>query len=132
MSKQATATFKVKNWDEKPVIEGDEGTKLTRVSVSKSFHGDIEGEGMLEYLIFHHESGSADFIGMERVVGRIGDRSGSFVLQHSGTFGGGTATAKWFVVSGSGTGELRGLHGAGGFSSAHAEEYPMTFEYDIE
>ncbi len=132
MSKQATATFKIKSWDEKPFSEVDEGTKLTRVSVSKSFHGDIEGEGALEYLMFHHESGSADFIGLERVVGRIGDRSGSFVLQHSGTFEGGTAKAKWFVVPGSGTGELCGLRGEGGFASAHAEEYPLTFEYDFE
>ncbi len=132
MSKRATATFQVKSWDEKPYNEIDEGPKLTRASVTKSFRGDIEGEGTLEYLMIHRDDGSASFVGLERVVGRVGDRSGSFVLQHSGTFEGGTAKATWFVVPGSGTGDLRGLRGEGGFASAHAEDYPITLEYDFE
>ena len=132
MSKRATATFQVKSWDEKPYNEIDEGPKLTRTSVTKSFRGDIEGEGTLEYLMIHRDDGSASFVGLERVVGRVGDRSGSFVLQHSGTFEGGTAKATWFVVPGSGTGDLRGLRGEGGFASAHAEDYPITLEYDFE
>ncbi len=132
MSKRATATFQVKSWDEKPYDEIDEGPKLTRASVTKSFRGDIEGEGILEDLMIHRDDGSASFIGLERVVGRVGDRSGSFVLQHSGTFEGGTAKATWSVVPGSGTGDLRGLRGEGGFASAHAEDYPITLEYDFE
>jgi hypothetical protein len=56
--------------------------------------------------------GSAKFVGLERVVGRLGDRWGSFVLEHSGTFEGGVAEASWSVVPGSGTGEPRGLRGA--------------------
>ncbi|MFQ5890570.1 MAG: DUF3224 domain-containing protein [Gemmatimonadota bacterium] len=132
MSTRATATFQVKTWDEKPYDEIDEGPKLTRASVTKSFRGDIEGEGSLEYLMIHRDDGSASFVGLERVVGRVGDRSGSFVLQHSGTFEGGTAKATWFVVPRSGTGELRGLRGEGGFASAHAERYPITLEYDFE
>ncbi len=132
MSKRATATFQLKNWDEKPYSEINEGPKLTRASVTKSFRGDIEGEGTLEYLMIHRDDGSASFVGLERVVGRVGDRSGSFVLQHTGTFEGGTAKATWFVVPGSGTGDLRGLRGEGGFASAHAEHYPITLEYDFE
>ncbi len=132
MSKRATATFQVKSWDEKPYDEIDEGPKLTRASVTKSFRGDIEGEGTLEYLMIHRDDGSASFVGLERVVGRVGDRSGSFVLQHSGTFEGGTAKATWFVVPGSGTGDLRGLRGEGGFASAHADDYAITLEYDFE
>ncbi len=132
MKHSAAATFQVKNWDEKPYEEHDEGLKLTRATVSKSFQGDIEGEGTVEYLMVHRGDGTANFVGVERVVGRIGERSGSFVLQHSGTFEGGTAKATWFVVPGSGTGELRGLRGEGGFASGHAEDYPITLEYDFE
>lgn len=80
----------------------------------------------------HRDDGSASFIGLERVVGRLGDRSGSFVLQHTGTFEDGTAKATWIVVPGSGAGELRGLRGEGGFASAHAESYSMTLDYDLE
>ena len=132
MSKTAKATFQVKNWAENPYDEMEDGPKLTRASVVKSYSGDIEGEGTLEYLIFHRDDGSASFVGLERVVGRVGDRSGSFVLQHIGTFQGATAVATYSVVSGSGTGDLTGLSGEGGFASAHAEEYPITLEYNFE
>ena len=132
MSTHATATFEVKSWDEKPYDEMDGGPKLTRASITKSFTGDIEGEGTLEYLMMYRDDGSASFIGLERITGRVGDRAGSFVLEHTGTSDGSTATASWSVVPGSGTGDLRGLRGEGGFSSGHAESYPMTLDYDIE
>jgi hypothetical protein len=132
MSTHATATFEIKSWDEKPYNEIEGLPKLTRASVTKSFKGDIEGEGTLEYLMMYRADGSASFIGLERVVGRLGGRSGSFVLQHSGTFEGGVAKATYFVVLGSGTGDLRGLRGEGSFASAHAQQYPMTLDYDFE
>ena len=132
MSTHATATFQVKSWDEKPYNEIDNGPKLTRVSVTKSFSGDIEGEGTLEYLMIHRDDGSASFVGLERVVGRVGDRSGSFVLQHLGTYEEGTAKATFCVVPGSGTADLRGLRGEGSFASAHAEHYPITLDYEFE
>ena len=132
MSKTAKATFQVKNWVENPYDEMEDGPKLTRANVVKSYSGDIEGKGTLEYLIFHRDDGSASFVGLERVVGRVGDRSGSFVLQHIGTFQGATAVATYSVVPGSGTGDLTGLRGEGAFASAHAEDYPITLEYDFE
>ncbi len=122
-------TFEVKTWDEKPCGEIDGEAKLTRATVTKSFHGDIEGEGTLEYLMAYREDGSASFVGLQRVVGRVGDRSGSFVLQHSGTFEGGTAKVTWSAVPGSGIG---GLRGKGGFASAHQQRYPITLDYDFE
>lgn len=132
MSKLATATFQVKSWDEKPYDETEEGPKLTRARVAKVFSGDIEGESVVEYLMVHRDDGTASFVGVERVVGRLGDLVGSFVLQHDGTFVGGVAKAEWSVVPGSGTGDLSGLRGEGGFESGHAEEYSMTLEYDFK
>ncbi len=132
MSTHAKGRFEVKTWDENPYDETDGGLKLTRASVTKSFRGGIEGEGTLEYLMVYPGDGSAKFVGLERVVGRLGDRWGSFVLEHSGTFEGGVAEASWSVVPGSGTGELRGLRGEGGFASADAQRYPITLDYDFE
>jgi len=34
-------------------------------------------------------------------------------------------------VKGSGTGELKGLSGEGGFSSGHQTSYPITLDYDL-
>ena len=133
MRTHATGTFEGKTWDEKPYNEIDGGPKLTRASVTNSFHGDVEGEGTLEYLMIYRNERSASFIGLERVVGRVGDRSGSFVLQHSGTFEGDTAKTTWFVVPGSGTGDLRGLRGDGGSVAKHGQQHtPFTLDYDFE
>lgn len=132
MGEHATATFEVKSWDEKPYGEIEGEPKLTRASVSTSFQGEIEGEGTLEYLMVYLGDGSASFVGLQRVIGRLGDRPGSFVLQTSGTFKDGKAEETWSVVPGSGTGELRGLQGRGGFASGHAQAYTVTLDYDFE
>ncbi|MBI3913252.1 MAG: DUF3224 domain-containing protein [Chloroflexi bacterium] len=132
MGTHASTTFEIKGWDEKPYDEFEDGRKLTRASVIKSYTGDIEGEGKLEYLMAYAADGSANFAGLERVVGKIGGRAGSFVIQHSGTFENGAVKTKWFIVKGSGTGNLRGLRGEGEFSIGHAEQYPFGFDYSFE
>ena len=132
MNTHAKATFALNGWDEKPYDEMDGLPKLTRASVTKSYQGDITGEGNLEYLMMYRDDGSASIIGLERVVGSVGGRSGSFVLQHSGTFKGGVATVTLLVVPGSGTGDLRGLRGNGGFAVGHQQPYPMTLDCDFE
>ena len=132
MTIHASATFEIKAWDEKSYEEFEGGRKLTRASVKKVFHGDIQGESSVEYLMAYGGDGSASFVGMERVVGRVGDRSGSFVLQHSGTFVGGVAKEACFVAPGSGTGELGGLQGEGSFKARHEQQYVITLDYDFK
>ena len=39
------ATFKIISWDEEPFDEPEDGPKLARVHVKKSFHGDLSGAG---------------------------------------------------------------------------------------
>jgi hypothetical protein len=68
MKTHAKATFDVKAWDEKPYNEMNGLPKLTRVSATKSYQGDITGEGKLEYLMMYRDDGSASFLGLERVV----------------------------------------------------------------
>ena len=132
MKTHAKATFALDVWDEKPYNEMNGLPKLTRASVTKSYQGDIKGEGKLEYLMMYRDDGSASFIGLERVVGSVGGRSGSFVLQHSGTFEGGVAKVILSVVPGSGTGDLRGMRGEGGFNEGHNQAYDMTLDYGFE
>ena len=137
MSTQAQATFTIKSWDEK-TWEGQpynevSGAKITRASVTKSIQGDIMGEGSLEYLMSYHENGTVSFIGFERVVGSIGGRSGSFVLQRIGSGEGERITETYSVVPGSGTGELQGLRGKGSAGlGEQADRYPFTLDYEFE
>ena len=131
MTMQTTGTFKIASWDEKPFAEVEGGGKLTRASVIKSYSGEIQGTGTLEYLMTYRMDGSADFLGYERFVGRVRDRSGSFVLQHHGVFADGKAKETSLVVAGSGTGGLAGLKGKSEFSATHEQEYPVTLDYDF-
>ena len=131
MKQTANARFAIKNWDEKPYSEGQDLPKLTRASVTKALTGDIEGEGHVEYLMMYRDDGSATFIGLERVSGRIGGKSGTFVLQRLGVFESGQAKESYSVIPGSGTGDLRGLGGDGQSSVGHGLEHPFTLEYEL-
>lgn len=132
MKKSANARFAIQSWDEKPFAEGPDRPRLTRASVTKSFTGEVEGEGQVEYLMMYRGDGSATFVGLERVVGRIGGRAGTFVLQRLGVFEGGQAKESYSVVAGSGTGELSGLRGEGRTSVGHGNEHPFTLDYELD
>lgn len=131
MKQTANARFAIKNWDEKAYSEGEDLPKLTRASVTKTFTGDIEGESKVEYLMMYRSDGSATFVGLERVSGRIGARTGTFVLQRTGVFEGGQAKESYYVVPESGTGQLRGLRGEGSSAVGHGTEHPFTLDYEL-
>jgi hypothetical protein len=127
----ANARFAIKTWDEKPCGEAEQLPKMTRASVVKSFTGDLEGDGLVEYVMVYRGDGSATFVGLERVVGRLGGKTGSFVLQRAGVFEDGQARESYSVVPGSGTGELAGLRGDGSSAVGHGLEHPFTLKYDL-
>lgn len=111
----ATGTYKFSSWDEKPYAELDGAPKLTRAVVNNVYDGDLTGEGQSQLVMFYRSEASAVCAGYERVTGSLAGRSGSFVLQNDCTFEDGVVKTTWSVVPGSGTGELEGLRGDGGF-----------------
>lgn len=131
MKNTANARFTIRNWDEKPYSEGQNQPKLTRASVTKTYTGDIEGEGQVEYLMMYRSDGSAAFVGLERIVGRITGRSGTFVLQRTGVFENGQAKESYFVIPGSATGDLQGLAGDGSSSVGHGMEHPFVLSFEF-
>ena len=124
--------FEINSWDEKPYFEGKDGSKLTRASIAKSYVGDINGSGALDYLMAYNPDGSAHFVGMEQIEGKIGTKSGSFVLSHEGIFREGVASSSFKVIKGSATAGLIGLSGEGSFSTGHAKTVPIDFKYSFE
>jgi hypothetical protein len=133
MSTRATGTFKIQDWEEKPYDEIEGGRKLTRSSVKQAFAGDVEGEGAVEWLMCYRPDQTADFVGLQRIVGQIEGRTGSFVLlQTEGTFDGKVARGRLSVVPGSGTGELEGLRGTGEFSAPHGGEPSISLDYEFD
>jgi Protein of unknown function (DUF3224) len=128
----ATGRIDVKAYEPRPYDEVDDGPNLVEIHVSETFSGDIEGEGVVRFLQAVRQDGSASFVGIERVTGRVGGRSGSFLLQDTGTLEGNTVEGDWFVVPGSGTGELRGLRGDGRFSAELGQHASITLDYWFE
>jgi hypothetical protein len=75
---------------------------------------------------------SGTFVGIERVRGAVGGRKGSFLLQISGTDLGKERKAEWFVIPGSGTGDLKGLRGEGGFEAQRGQKGAVFLDYYFE
>jgi hypothetical protein len=133
MAERLTGIFKIEGWDESAYSEQEDGRKLTQASVKQSFSGEIEGEGSVKWLMCYRPDQTAEFVGLQRIDGRLGGRSGSFVLlQTDGSFDGTEAKGQLSVVPGSGTGELSGLRGQGRFSAPRASEASMTLDCDFE
>ena len=128
---RARVMFRITGWDEEPYDEAGDGARLTRAHVRRSFRGDLSGTGNLMYVMAHCAGGGALFTGFEKVAGSLDGRKGTFVLRHTGSYDGDTAAADCEVVPGSGTGELAGLSGTGGFAAGAAEEHGMTLDWEV-
>lgn len=112
MSTHARSTFKVVSWEQVPYEEPEQGAKLFRAEVKKVFSGDIEAEGAAILLMCQGENDGGGYVATERVTGRIGERAGSFVIQHGGAMAGNAVTDSFgYIVPGSGTNDLKGLRG---------------------
>jgi hypothetical protein len=108
---RASGTFEVKL---NPLaMDGNaEGATLGRMSIDKQFHGDLEATSKGQMLTTGTSvQGSAGYVAIEQVNGKLRGRSGSFVLQHSGTMTRGAPQLSVTVVPDSGTGQLAGLAG---------------------
>ena len=89
---------------------GDPG--IGRMSIEKTFHGDLAARSHGEMLAFRAETeGSAGYVALERVTGTLGGKRGAFVLQHSGLMTRGRPELTVTVVPDSGTEELTDLTG---------------------
>jgi hypothetical protein len=112
--------------------EPKEGPRLKEVQLVETFKGDIEGEGKARVLQAQWADGSLKYCTIERVVGALAGRRGSFLLQVGGMVQGQHNKGAWFVVAGSGTGELRGLRGEGGFEADLGKHGAWTLDYWFE
>lgn len=145
MTTHATGTIEAKTWDEKPFATVEGGMRLAHASSVDVYHGDVEGEATSAWVVTYgaatryepdgtpdYATATTSFKGLQRVVGRVGARSGSFVLEVSGGSEAGETYATWSVVPDSGTGDLRGLRGDGGFRYRSGERSSLTLDYDLD
>src|SRR3989337_3685092 len=88
MTTRARAVFQVTGWHEQPYEDLEGSGKLTRASVTQTFSGDIEGDGAVTWLMAYTADDAADYVGIQRITGRLGDRDGTVVLTTTGSFDG--------------------------------------------
>lgn len=125
MSEIARGTFDI---DLKPA-PSELGGAVGRYDFSKTFHGDLEGAGEGVMLsVGDPQSGSAGYVAIETVAGRLRDRQGSFALQQLGMMHAGSQSLYYEVVPGSGQRELEAITG----TLRLAIEDDGTHRYELE
>ena len=130
VAEHAAGAFDVKVEAQGEADKGD-GSTLARYSLDKQYHGDLEGTSKGTMLTAGTEvKGSAGYVAFERISGTLKGRSGSFVLQHSGTMARGELQQSITVVPDSGAGQLAGIAGKMTIIIA-AGKHSYEFEYSL-
>ena len=124
--------LRIAAWDEQPVAELDDGSKITRASISLSEPADGLESGTVESVMFYRPDGTSHYVNVMRLTATLDGRSGSFVLSGEGEFDGTTASGASDIVAGSATGDLVGISGTCTSSSTHADYPYMPLELHYE
>jgi hypothetical protein len=126
----AVAPFVIENFDEQPLSEA-EGSRFSRVTIGKTFTGDVAGTSVVEMMSVHNDAGPLAYVAVERFDVTVHGRAGTFAMQHSANNNGGTPRLDLVVVQGSGTGALTGIRGAGTIDIAPDGAHTLTLDYEI-
>lgn len=133
---EANATFELSNQRQVPTaddVAAVVGVELTHSAFEKTFTGDLEATSITEMLATKSPTGGAGYVAMERVVGRLNERVGTFVLLHLGTIDGtGEPVGHWVIVPGSGTGELSGVSGHAHIGADADGTHRLQLHYEID
>lgn len=129
MTSTATGTFDV---NLQPLdLHYDGGDRQGRMSIDKTFNGDLEATSQGEMLTAMTDvKGSAVYVAIERITGTLHGRKGSFVLHHRGIMDRGEQKLRVKVVPDSGTGELEGISGEMEIRIEEGKHF-YAFEYDL-
>jgi Protein of unknown function (DUF3224) len=111
MTQHANGAFEVKITPQ--AEDKSEGVALGRMSLQKTFSGDLQGTSHGEMLTaMGNVEGSAVYVAIERIKGTLQGRSGTFALSHRGTMTRGAQQLTIDIVPDSGTDELAGIAGS--------------------
>lgn len=105
---------------------------LLELHLRESFAGEIEGDSTVRALQVRRDDHSVSMVSLQRVRGKLAEREGTFVLQGEEIIERGMIKATWFVVPRSGTAELSGLRGEGGFEGEFGKGSAGWLDYWFE
>ena len=128
---QATGEFEVSLQPLDSFAKGNEGVTLGRLSIEKTFRGDLMAKSQGEMLnAMTPVEGSAGYVAIEQVTGTLHGKSGSFVLQHFGVISSTENRLVLEVVPDSGTGQLANLAGKMTIQ-IEGGHHMYTFDYSL-
>lgn len=104
---------------------------IARHILDKQFHGDLEATSKGEMLSTGGTQGTGGYVAIEIVTGKLGGRTGTFALQHTGSMIDNAFTITITVVPGSGTGQLAGLAGKMNITIAPGGKHSYDFDYTL-
>ena len=120
-------TFSVKSTLNPPIGEAAIG----HMSFHKQFEGALEAESVVEMLtVSGNMNGSAAYVAIERVTGRLQGKAGTFWLHHVGIMKRGEPSLSVQVVPDSASGELEGLSGSMKIDILEGKHF-YTFDFAI-
>ena len=126
----ATGTFEVKVTPQPSEDKTDDAT-LGRMTIEKQIHGDLEAISKGQMLTAGTPvKGSAGYVAIERVSGTLHGRTGTFILQHTGTMNRGVPGLVITVVPDSGTEQLAGLAGTMTINIVEGKHF-YEFDYTL-
>ena len=128
---RAKAKITVQNSEAKP-YDQTVSPALVEIRLSETFTRGIDGESPVRALQVLRDDRSACLVSAQRFSGKLGRRQGTFVLQGSETVDNGKIKATWFVIPGSGTSDLSGLRGEGGFDGDFGKGSDGWLDYWFE
>lgn len=115
-----------------PLAGPAEDATLGRMAIEKQYHGDLEATANGQMLTASTEvKGSAAYVAIERVSGKLNGRTGTFALHHRGVMVRGEPHLEVTVVPDSGTGELAGLEGTLRIVIAEGGKHSYEFDYTL-
>jgi hypothetical protein len=115
-----------------PQGTGTDPTAVGRMTLDKTFRGDLEATSVGEMLAVRTAvAGSAGYVAIERVTATLAGRAGTFALQHWGMMDKGTPELKIAVIADSGTGQLTGLTGTMTIDIQPGGKHFYTFVYAL-
>jgi uncharacterized protein DUF3224 len=126
----ANGELHVTAWEELRSEDLGDGRRVVHGRLEDALSGGFEGTASWDNLLFYRADGSASFVTLGQMRGRLGDREGSFAVATRGTYDGEWVRSSWAIVVDSGTGELTGISGTGELETQPG--HPGVYSLEVE
>ena len=125
----AKGQYTIEDWKEESYLDLPAPRKATRAEIQLAFTGDLIGSSNLVYLLTYNNDEHSHFTGVSYFTGTLNGKNGSFVLIEQGEYKNKIVNSHWKIVEDSGTSELIGIAGIGGYTAGSNQVVDWSLEY---